>query len=355
MVSLDDLNAVQKLDRSGMANIIASFPAQCLDARNIGLRANIPNSFKRKYTNIVCAGMGGSAIGSDIARSYIADEIAIPVLVNRNYKLPAFVNGSSLVVVSSYSGNTEETMSAFKDALARRAHIIVITSGGYIKELACRLSVPVVSIPSGLQPRAALGYSFFTLITLLSRIGVIGDKARDIEEAIVGMEKLNKTVLAPMVIGKKNVAKDIARKIYSKIPVIYSDVDHIDAVGTRWRGQISENAKSIASGNLFPEMTHNEIVGWQNPKKQLKNLAVIMLKDSGDNPRTVKRMNIVKKIVTGLDVDVIEVNSRGKGLLARIFSLIYIGDYVSLYLAILYNCDPTPVDRIAYLKKEMSG
>jgi glucose/mannose-6-phosphate isomerase len=297
--------------------------------------------------------MGGSAIGADIVRSYIADIAAIPVFVNRNYTLPAFVDSSSLVVVSSYSGNTEETISAFRDAVDKGARIIVITRGGRIKKLAARRSIPVIDIRPGFQPRAALGYSFFVLLTILSRIGVIGDKAKDIEEAIAGMEKLNKAALSPVVRGKKNIAKQIARRIYSKIPVIYSGIDHMDAVGTRWRGQLSENAKSIASVNLFPEMTHNEIVGWQNPKRQLKKLAVIMLKDPGDNPRTIKRMKIVKKMIASLGVDVIEVNSRGRGLLARTFSLIYVGDYVSLYLAILYNRDPTPVERIAYLKTEM--
>jgi glucose/mannose-6-phosphate isomerase len=139
-----------------------------------------------------------------------------------------------------------------------------------------------------------------------------------------------------------------------KMPVIYSSLGHMDAVVTRWRGQLAENAKTIASTNLFPEMTHNEIVGWEHPEKVLKNLAVIMLRDRGDNMRIAKRMDIVKKVVGACGVKVIEVNSRGNGLLARIFSLIYIGDYVSFYLAILNKCDPTPVDRIAYLKKEMA-
>ncbi|MCX5678626.1 MAG: bifunctional phosphoglucose/phosphomannose isomerase [Candidatus Omnitrophica bacterium] len=354
MIGLDSLSAVKKYDRSGMVSVIEGFPKQCRDAEKIGLLSNIPDSFKIKYRNIVCTGMGGSAIGADIARSYTADESRTPIFVNRNYKLPAFVGRDSLVIVSSYSGNTEETISAFKDAVTKGARIIMITSGGALKGLAERRSIPVIIVPPGLQPRAAIGYSFFTLITVLSKIGVISDKRKDIREAIKGLEELEKTSIGLAVRAPKNLAKDIARNIHSKIPVIYSEADHLDAVTTRWRGQLAENAKTIASSNLFPEMTHNEIVGWECPEKALKDLAVIMLKDRDDNPRVAKRMEIVKKIVSGLGVKVIEVNSRGTGLLARIFSLIYIGDYVSYYLAILNKRDPTPVERIAYLKKEMA-
>ncbi|MBU0881323.1 MAG: bifunctional phosphoglucose/phosphomannose isomerase, partial [Candidatus Omnitrophica bacterium] len=346
MISLDDLDAIKKYDRSDMAYFIESFPEQCREAERIGLQSSIPGSLKIKYRNIVCAGMGGSAIGADIARSYTADEALTPIFVNRNYTVPAFVGRESLVIVSSYSGNTEETLSAYKCAKARGASIIVISSGGILSGLAAKSSIPVVRIPPGLQPRAALGYGFFTLITVLSRIGVIGDKSKDVREAIRGLESLRDASLALTVLGPGNIAKDIARKIYMKMPVIYSGLDHLDAVSTRWRGQLAENAKTIASSNLFPEMTHNEIVGWEHPEKALKNLAVIMLRDRGDNPRTAKRMDIIMKVITSLGVKVVEINSRGKGLLSRIFSLIYIGDYVSLYLAILNKCDPTPVDRI---------
>lgn len=354
MISLDDLENIKKYDARDMAYFIESFPEQCREAEKIGLLSNIPDSFKIRYRNIVCAGMGGSAIGADIARSYTADEALAPIFVNRNYTVPAFVGRESLVIVSSYSGNTEETISAFKGAKARGAGIIVISSGGILSGLAHASSIPVVRIPPGLQPRAALGYGFFTLLSALSKIGVIGDKSKDVREAIRGLERLRDTSLALTVRGRKNIAKDIARKIYMKMPVIYSEAGHLDAVGTRWRGQLAENAKTIASSNLFPEMTHNEIVGWEHPEKALKNLAVIMLRDRGDDPRTAKRMDIVMKVMASLGVKVIEVNSRGKGLLSRVFSLIYIGDYVSLYLAILNKCDPTPVDRIAYLKKEMA-
>lgn len=354
MPSLDSINYINDYDRSGMASVIKSFPDQCRNAKMIGSLARIPESLKVKHRNIVCTGMGGSAIGADIARSYLAGEVKAPMYVNRNFTLPAFVGKGSLVVVSSYSGNTEETISAFNDARRRRARIIVITSGGKLARMARKLSLPIVIIPSGLQPRAAIGYSFFTLITILSRIGVIADKTDEISEAITVLARLDGYNLGPEVPVYKNIAKKIARQIYLKIPVIYSGQDHMDAVGTRWRGQLAENAKTIAFSNVFPEMAHNEIVGWRYPKKLLKEFVMVILKDRGDNSGVARRMEIVERIVKRQGAKVIEVSSVGKGLLARIFSLIYIGDYVSFYLAMLNNCDPTPVESIAYLKKELA-
>ena len=353
MISLDNFSAIKKHDHSGMASVIAAFPDQCREAVKIGLHAKIPASYKTKYRNIVCAGMGGSAIGADLARSYIADESLTPFFVNRNYTLPAFVSKDTLVIASSYSGNTEETIAAFRDAIGKGARIIVITTGGKLRDLALKRSIPVIQIPSGIQPRAAIGYSFFTLILTLSRLGIIGNKTAEIAEAIKCMADLGKASLYPDVFGTKNIAKNIAKSIYLKIPVIYSNADHMDAVCMRWRGQLAENAKTIASSGLFPEMVHNEIVGWEHPAKALKDLVVIMLRDRDDNIRVAKKMDIVRREIAGLGVKVVEVKSRGKGLLARMFSLVYIGDYVSLYLAALNGCDPTPVDRIVRLKREM--
>ncbi|MBN2453360.1 MAG: bifunctional phosphoglucose/phosphomannose isomerase [Candidatus Omnitrophica bacterium] len=354
MTSLDNTDAIRRCDPSGMARVIASFPRQCRDACCIVNGSDIPASYRRRYHNIVCAGLGGSAIGADIARSYLADEVKIPIFVNRNYTLPAFVGRNTLVIVSSYSGNTEETLSALRDARSRHARIIAITSGGKLKEIAMSNSIPVVTIPPGLQPRAAIGYSLFTLLDVLSTTGVIGDRTKEAHEAIGLLEKMKDTMIGISVCSRKNIAKKLARHMYRKIPVIYASQEHMDAVCTRWRGQLAENAKTISSTHLFPEMTHNEIVGWEEPEKALKNLIAIILRDCGDHPRVSRRMDIVRKIIKSRGVEVIEVNSRGRGLLARILSLVYIGDYVSLYLAVLNGCDPTPVESIAYLKREVS-
>lgn len=352
---LDDPKIIKKYDRSGMLELIETFPGQCRAAKAIGLKFDLPSAYRRQYKNIVCTGLGGSAIGADIARSYVLEEAYAPILVNRNYALPGFVSEDTLVVTSSYSGNTEETLSAYKDARAKKAGIVAITSGGQLGKMAGEDGFPVISIPGGLPPRCALGYSFFPLLILLSKAGIISDKSKDIDSAIKVMEYLKDGKIGHAIPKKKNLAKSIACGIHLKYPVIYAGADHMDAVVTRWRGELAENSKTLASTHVFPEMNHNEIVGWDNPKKLLKDFAVLMLRDKDDSPRVAKRIDITKNIIKDEKIDVIEVDSLGEGLLSRMFSLIYIGDFTSFYLAILNRLDPTPVERIDYLKKRLAG
>lgn len=354
-VNLDDPAVIKRYDKSAMLKLIESFPEQCLAAYTIGRTIALPASFKRRYKAIVLTGLGGSAIGADIARSYIADAAPTPVFVNRNYCLPGFVDGDTLVITISYSGNTEETISAYADALRKRAQVIAVTSGGRLAQLAGRDGFPVVKVPGGLPPRCALGYSFFPLLSILSGIGLIPDQTRAVNETIKVLTRLKDRELGHAVRARANIAKDIAGRIYGKFPVVYGGQDHIDCVITRWRGQLAENGKTLSSGHVFPEMNHNEIVGWEHPECLLKDFLVVLLRDIDDHPRNIKRMDITKKILKSARAEIIEVNSSGAGLLARMFSLISIGDFTSFYLAILNKCDPTPVERISYLKKRLAG
>jgi len=355
MQILDDIKIIKKYDRSDMLALLESFPAQCRAARRIGSEFELSGSLKSiRYSNIVCTGLGGSAIGADIVRSYIVDEAEVPVLVNRNYTLPNFVGKDSIVIASSYSGNTEETLSAYNDARRKRAKIIAITSGGELRARAERDGVPVLAIPGGLPPRCALGYSSLTLLAVLSKIGVVSDRSKDIGRTIALLQYMKDKNLGHGVAFEKNIAKRIASRLYDKYPVIYSGQDHIDSVVTRWRGELAENSKSLSSGAAIPEMNHNEIVGWDNPKFILKNFMVVILRDSADHPRNSKRIDVTKRMIKSLGVDLLEVESTGNGLLERIFSLVYTGDFVSFYLAILNKRDPTPVERIAYFKSELA-
>ena len=354
MKELDSIGNIEKYDKSDMLELIESFPDQCQDAKRIGYEFALLEGFKTKYKNVVCAGLGGSAIGADLVRSYIAPGAGIPFFVNRDYVLPDFTDEETLFIASSYSGDTEEVLSAYRDARSRGSEIIAITSGGRLSKIAKEDGAPIIDIPAGLPPRAALGYSFFPLLILLSKIGIIKDQAFFIDDAIRNLRKLKNIRLGGKIKSADNPAKKIAVEIFGKFPVIYSGPDRIDAVVTRWRGQLAENSKTLASGNLFPEMSHNEIVGWENPKQVLKNSVVIMLRDAADHPRVSKRMDVVKNIFKRNNTEVVEVNSTGKELLARIFSLVYTGDYVSFYLAILNKVDPSPVERIVYLKRELS-
>jgi len=354
MRELDSFKKIEECDESSMLELIESFPEQCQDARCIGDDFELPQGFKRPYRNIVCTGLGGSAIGADLARSYIAQDARIPVLVNRNYTLANFVSEDTLVIVSSYSGNTEETLSAYREAVSRGSSVIVITSGGSLEKAAKKDDIPCLIIPRGFPPRCALGYSFFPLLTVLAKIGIIKDQAESIDGAIHNLRKLKDSGIGYKVPYKINPAKKIAAEIFDKFPVIYASNDRIDSVVTRWRGQLAENSKTLSSGHLFPEMNHNEIVGWENPEKVLKECVAIILRDAADHPRIARRMDVTRNLLKKNKVKVLEVFSSGPGLLARIFSLVYIGDYVSFYLAILNGVDPTPVKKIVYLKKAMA-
>lgn len=345
------IESVKALDKSSMLKLLLEFPRQILDAQRIGKECRF--SVKARFNKIVFTGVGGSAIGADLIRSYAAGECRLPIVVNRDYTLPNFVDKDTLLVVSSYSGNTEETISAYKDGCKRKAGIIIITSDGELKKDGGK-RFPCITIPEGYPPRCALGYSSIPLIVLFSKLGILKDKDEDIKETATLLTDLRDRILAPEAKEDKNTAKRIARSLFDKYVIIYGANQHMDCAVTRWRGQLAENSKTLSSSHLFPEMNHNEIVGWANPKRLMKDLAVLFLRDKTDHPRVKIRMEITKTIIEKEGAKVIEVNSRGESLLARIFSLIYIGDFVSFYLAIQNGVDPTPVDNVTYLKKELA-
>lgn len=354
MSLLDDPKSIEECDKSGMIDLLRSFPDQCRDARSIGIAFKVPAYLKTGFRNIVCSGLGGSVIGPEMLKSYLWQESRIPIFVNRNYLLPGFVDRHTLVIISSYSGNTEETISAYKDAGKRKARIVLVTSGGILKKAALKEGVNVITIPSGIQPRCAVGYSFFTILALLCKVGIVRDRAHDIEETISVLRLIEKNRIGPDVPEKMNIAKQIASDLYDRFPVIYASQDRLDCIAARWRGQLAENAKSLSSAGSLPEMNHNEIAGWQNPENLLKNFTAVMLKDAGDHARILKRIDVTSAILRKEGFRVIEVSSVGRSSLARMFSLLYTGDFVSFYLAILNRNDPTPVDRIAFIKKNIS-
>jgi glucose/mannose-6-phosphate isomerase len=347
LISLDE---IKRIDVSGMYNLIKSFPEQASDAVEIARASKIRLSSSR-IKNVIITGLGGSAIGGDILRSYAADQIGVPVLVNRSYTLPQFVGNNSLVVVSSYSGGTEETISAYAMARKKGAQILVISSGGKIGETAAKLHHDWIKIPGGLPPRAALGYSFFTMLTVFQNVGLLKSKPAEIKETLGLLKRLSDEYSD---YGKNPQPLWLAEQLMNMLPIVYSSTERIDAVNLRWRGQISENAKTVAYGNFFPEMNHNEIVGYSTLRDILSRFVVIFLIDKGDHPRVAARFNFVKEIIRPYCSDVIEIESQGKSLLARTFSLIHLGDWTSYYLAIKKNVDPTPVSNIDMLKKSLS-
>jgi glucose/mannose-6-phosphate isomerase len=349
---------IKKFDPSDMRKLIADFPQQVRKAVEIGNNFSCPLNVA-SIRNIVVSGLGGSAIGGDILRGYTSGTLQIPLIVNRHYYLPGFVDEHTLVITASYSGNTEETLAVHRDAMKKKAKIVCISSNGEISLRAGKFRQPLISIPGGLPPRAALGYSFFPTLILMSKLKLISSPDKEILETISLLERKSK--LYNSASGRKNPALELARKLSGKLPIIYSAADRFDVVNLRWRGQLSENAKMLAYGNVYPEMNHNELVGWsktfqggnvQTP--HMNDMAVVYLRDKQDHKRVQMRMDITKKIIGKCASDVIEVHSEGTSLLARMFSLIYLGDWVSYYAAILNHVDPTPVKAIDYLKNELS-
>lgn len=350
---LDDPKLIKKYDRSGMLGTIESFPRQCLEAKSIGSSFNLPASYRTPYRSIICAGLGGSAIGADILRSYLWNEIKIPFFVNRNYTLPAFAGEDTLVFIFSYSGNTEETISVYRDAGKRLAKRVVVTTGGILQRLAEKDGVPVIPVPGGMQPRCATGYMSIPVLILLAKVGIVKDNLRQIDETVRVLDMIRREKAGFAVRSKNNIAKKAAEALYGKCPVIYGSQDHTDCVVTRMRGGLSENSKVLSSGNLFPEMNHNEIEGWSGAKKVFKGFTAVFLRDDLDHPRISKRMDITAGIIKKEGSAVIEIHSLGRSRLARIFSLIYICDFISFYLAVLNRADPTPVGRVAEIKKAL--
>jgi len=342
--------SIQRYDKSNFRQLLIDFPKQVEDAVRIGKKFSPPNK-RLHINNIVVSGLGGSAIGGDLLRSYLTGEITIPFVVNRHYCLPEFVDGRTLVVISSYSGNTEETIAAHADAKKRKARVLCISSNGETAQMAKKFKQPLITIPKGYPPRAALGYSFFPMLMAFTKMKLIKPREADLKETILMLKKKSKEY---GVLSDKNPAFQLAKQLFMKLPIVYTAAERFDVVNLRWRGQIAENAKQLAFGHVLPEMNHNELVGWKVLRRMMEeDMVVLFLRDKFDHERVQLRMNITKDIVNQYASKVIEVHSEGKSLLTRLFSLIYLGDWVSYYLAILNGVDPTPVKVIDYLKNEL--
>ena len=350
MMNLDDLKTTREKDKSNMLQILLDFPRQWKEAWEIARQFSFPQ-YKR-LNKIVVTGLGGSAIGGDLLRSYLGGQIKVPIFVNRNYSLPGFVDEDTLLFAVSYSGNTEETISAYQKAIERRAKVMAITSGGKLRDLCRSDGVPPILIPPGMPPRTAIGYLFLPMLIALVETGLIEDKTKEIEETISLLEELRKG-WEPSSQLSRNQAKELAQRLPGKLILIYGS-DHLEAVCLRWKTQINENSKSLAYPVAFPELNHNEIVGWEGMEELRGKIEVIILRDMGEPDRIKSRIEITKSVIGDRPSEVEEVWSQGDSILARLFSLIYLGDWVSFYLAILQGVDPTPVKPIELLKKRLA-
>ncbi|ATW25910.1 bifunctional phosphoglucose/phosphomannose isomerase [Candidatus Formimonas warabiya] len=350
-VNLDDREALKTIDGGQMLGALAGLPDQCRGA--VALARNQEINYSRSFQNVVVTGLGGSAIGGDFLRVFCADKSPVPVTVNRDYHLPGYVNEHTLVFAVSYSGNTEETLSAYEEAKAKGAAVVAVTSGGKLADLAQKDGIPFLAIPGGLQPRAATGYLFLPLLIVMEKLHLISVLTDDLEDLGRALEDMGRR-LAPEVEETNNPAKQLAKLFYQKIPVIWGVSGTTETVAMRWKGQINENSKAPAYFNVLPELNHNEIVGTEAPAELLKKIELVFLHSLDDHPRVEKRFEITKEIIGERVSGITEIWGEGNCLLSRMFTLTYLGDYTSVYLAILYGINPSPVELITLLKNKLA-
>lgn len=349
---LDNQEQINRIDTQDMLAALWNLPEQCSEAWEIGNHVDLPAEVN--VNKIVVTGLGGSAIGGDLLRVFSTDRVAVPVFVNRNYSLPLFVDQQTLVFAVSYSGNTEETLSAYEIASRKKAPIIALTAGGKLKNMAKADKVPVATVPGGISPRAATGYLFIPMLMVLERMGLVAGISEEVVE-LVQQLRLLRDQLGPQVKLSANLSKQLATRIYGHIPVIWGSSGTTEVVAQRWKGQFNENTKTPAYWNVFPELNHNEIVGFETPTEILKNLFLIILRSKDDHDRIQKRIEITYQEVGEKVAGVVQIDSAGDTILSRMYSLIYTGDYTSIYLALLYGINPGPVKVIDRLKVALAS
>ncbi len=355
---VNPMDNYKAIDKSDMHSVLTAFPKQLEESINIAEEFELGFDLEG-IKDIVVIGMGGSAIGGDIIRSYcesLPGANHIRFKINRNYSIPNYIDENTLVICSSYSGNTDETIAGFEAALEKTDKVFCISTGGKLTKLALGKGVPVITIPGGLQPRCAIVYSVFPVLLTLLRNGAFSDEAAGNTLAAINELGMASENLATEygTFDENNPTLQIAKKLLNKIPVVYSSSELLDTINLRWRGQMQENAKSLAYGNVLPEMNHNEINGWQNPKNIMNNFVLIFLQDPAEDKRLQPRFDAMEKLLGDKVSEIIKIQRNEHYALARMFTLLYFGDWVSYHLAILYREDPTPIPLIMQMKELMS-
>ena len=339
------------LDTQNMAKAIYDFPVQLKDAFEIGQKFTSSET-NSDIRNVVVAGMGGSAIGGDVCKALLINELTVPMVVSRNYTLPNWVNEHTLLICSSYSGNTEETLSAFEDAKAKGALICGISTGGSLTEKLKEINADMIQIPSGLQPRAALAYSVVPMLSILHSFRLIGDEV--ITQVGKAFNLLSEKCDTYSKEDVSNPTYLLAQKIYQTLPIIYGTTETTSIAASRMKGQLCENGDMLAYNNELPEMNHNEIVGWENNSELFNQFSVVWLTDEQDHDRVQLRQDITRKLINMKNVEQHTISVAGSNRTERFLHLIHFGDWVSYWCAILHGTDPSPVLPIEQLKADLA-
>ena len=324
-----------------MKSLIENFPNQLREAIRIGEKAKLSKA--GKVSNVLISGLGGSGIGGTIVSELVALEATVPVAVSKGYFIPEFVSRNTLVIISSYSGDTEETLHALNLAIKRKAKIVCITSGGKIAEIAKKKKLDLILIPGGNPPRACLGYSLTQQFFILAHYKIIGSKFKNqLRSAVELIEKEKENIMAE--------AKRVAEKINGKTPIIYATT-YFEGVATRFRQQLNENAKILCGHHVIPEMNHNELVGWASGSERI---SVMILRDKEEYTRNNARIEINKAVISKYTPHITEIWSKGKSRIEKAIYFIHLVDWASCFLSELKGVDPMEVKVIDMLKGELA-
>ncbi|HEX7541669.1 MAG TPA: bifunctional phosphoglucose/phosphomannose isomerase [Anaerolineales bacterium] len=354
-MNLDNLSAIKQLDPQNMLGEIDNLPAQLEKAWELGQTQPCEGlKPSQGFSRVLISGMGGSAIGADLLAASIASSCPVPVIVQRDYGLPAWAHGpETLVIASSHSGNTEETLEAFNAALQNKCTLMAVATGGMLAECAAQANIPLWKFEHPGQPRAAAGFSFGLLLAVFTRLGLIPDPAIELAGAVAAMSKQQETLLADVPVAH-NPAKRLAGQLVGRWVNIYAS-GCLTPVARRWKTQLNEIAKAGAGFEVLPEADHNALAGLLNPAEVLSRTMTLFLRAPSDHPRNHLRADLTRQgfMVEGMNTEVYE--AQGDSPLAHIWTTLHFGDYTAYYLAIAYGADPTPVEALVNIKAAMQA
>lgn len=351
MIDLDRPSQFDDVDVDGMLGRLLDLPQQVRAAWTLGQSLSLPSSLMGA-SNVVICGMGGSAIGGDLTRALAEPEARVPVTVVRDYRLPRYVGPGTLVVASSFSGSTEETLSACEQALRVGARVAAITTGGDLAERAHSVGFPLIQFSFDGQPREAIGYSTLLMVGALVRLGYMGDCTTQVEAAAALLERLQEE-LGPDVPTEENRAKRLAQRLFGRIAVIYGG-GLMAEVARRWKSQINENAKQWSFFEQLPELNHNAVLGYQFPTDVANRVLVVLLSSSLSHPRIAARERATSELLGRWGVTAETVAAEGSSPIEHLYSATYFGDFVSYYLALVNDVDPSNIDTITFLKARLA-
>lgn len=351
ITGIDNIRHIEEIDTQGTLGLVLDFPEQCENAANIVSRWSPRTRIGDNLDLIIVSGLGGSAIAGDMAAAVRAKDLPVPMLMSRDYSLPAYVTDRSLVICASYSGITEETLSSYADARRRGASIVCITSGGKLAEMAETDGVDLILVPGGQLTRFSTGYMFIAVLFAIEKLGIVPPISGQLPAALELLRRARQE-WSPEVPSEDNDAKLIAQELYTRIPLMYGSSGISGVISFRWKCQFNDNAKIHAFSNTFPELHHNEILGWELASLQCESFAAIFIRDPADTSRVADKVRVVSTLIPrGFMIR--DIILEGQNDLEKLLWGFYLGDIASIYLAVCYDVDPSANTGIDRLKEEL--